>query len=393
VRIQLRRGLDANRINFLLASGEPGWTTDTKKLYIGDGVTFGGIEVGGAGSGGGLASLLNAFYNPTFRIAQRGIFRSSLALNDYIADRWSKRVTGVSSPDIGAHSTLNGNAALEALGINFMVRININSIGAAGIGNSTYFSQVVDFFEFPELQGKPSTFSIWIRNEHATIAQPLAIRLEDGTTTSTLEILAPAVGSLPGAAFTRYSVTLPNVAGEMRAQVFLAGGTNDGFSANFSPAATGNISLAGAQLSATNAPIAFVHPRSPIEERQRCLAFYQKSYRSNITAGGPAATDMNTPDGQVWRNVHNDGGLAVFRGLSINFPVQFRNTPGVQVYDKLGQAGRVDGYLDAFTYQGSMVTNFRGTSDKGAIFTPINGLGLPVNGIGFHWVAEYSPDF
>lgn len=52
---RVRRGLEANRTSFTPALGEPVFTTDTKKLYIGDGVTPGGIPVdtGGGGGGGG----------------------------------------------------------------------------------------------------------------------------------------------------------------------------------------------------------------------------------------------------------------------------------------------------------------------------------------------------
>lgn len=42
---QIRRGLDADRIGIVFQDGEPVYSKDTKKLYIGDGVTPGGILV------------------------------------------------------------------------------------------------------------------------------------------------------------------------------------------------------------------------------------------------------------------------------------------------------------------------------------------------------------
>lgn len=42
-KILFRRGNDADRQNTILASGEPGWTLDTSRLYIGDGRTPGGL--------------------------------------------------------------------------------------------------------------------------------------------------------------------------------------------------------------------------------------------------------------------------------------------------------------------------------------------------------------
>lgn len=41
-KMLLRRGNDSDRKQTVLASGEPGWTLDTKRLWIGDGVTPGG---------------------------------------------------------------------------------------------------------------------------------------------------------------------------------------------------------------------------------------------------------------------------------------------------------------------------------------------------------------
>jgi len=42
-KLLFRRGNDSDRKQTILASGEPGWTLDTKRLWIGDGVTPGGV--------------------------------------------------------------------------------------------------------------------------------------------------------------------------------------------------------------------------------------------------------------------------------------------------------------------------------------------------------------
>ena len=42
-KIQVRRGTNAERLTVTLDQGEPAWTTDTKRIYFGDGVTVGGI--------------------------------------------------------------------------------------------------------------------------------------------------------------------------------------------------------------------------------------------------------------------------------------------------------------------------------------------------------------
>ena len=53
--LQIRRGTDAERQLFIPLQGEIIFTTDTKKLYVGDGTTVGGIAVDTTGDGGGGA--------------------------------------------------------------------------------------------------------------------------------------------------------------------------------------------------------------------------------------------------------------------------------------------------------------------------------------------------
>ena len=44
--LKLRRGTNAERLTITPLLGEPIWTTDTKRMYIGDGITVGGVAVG-----------------------------------------------------------------------------------------------------------------------------------------------------------------------------------------------------------------------------------------------------------------------------------------------------------------------------------------------------------
>jgi hypothetical protein len=46
LKILFRQGTDNERRNIIFNSGEPAFTTDTKRLFIGDGVTTGGILAG-----------------------------------------------------------------------------------------------------------------------------------------------------------------------------------------------------------------------------------------------------------------------------------------------------------------------------------------------------------
>jgi hypothetical protein len=47
LKLLVRRGMDADRQKIVLSEGELGYTTDTNRLYVGDGQTTGGILVGG----------------------------------------------------------------------------------------------------------------------------------------------------------------------------------------------------------------------------------------------------------------------------------------------------------------------------------------------------------
>lgn len=56
-KIQVRRGTDAQRQGVVFDQGELVWTIDTKKLYVGDGETAGGIEAWSAADALGLVSV------------------------------------------------------------------------------------------------------------------------------------------------------------------------------------------------------------------------------------------------------------------------------------------------------------------------------------------------
>lgn len=46
IKLLFRRGTDTERQSVVFSLGEPGFTTDTNRLFIGDGVTTGGIPIG-----------------------------------------------------------------------------------------------------------------------------------------------------------------------------------------------------------------------------------------------------------------------------------------------------------------------------------------------------------
>lgn len=55
--LRIRQGLESDRESFTPASGELIYTTDQKEVWVGDGLTPGGIAVSGGGGGGGATTL------------------------------------------------------------------------------------------------------------------------------------------------------------------------------------------------------------------------------------------------------------------------------------------------------------------------------------------------
>lgn len=56
VKIKVRRGTDSDRKRVILDEGEVGFTTDTQRLYIGDGNTLGGVNIANKFLGRGSVS-------------------------------------------------------------------------------------------------------------------------------------------------------------------------------------------------------------------------------------------------------------------------------------------------------------------------------------------------
>jgi len=52
--LKIRRGTDSQRGGITFAAGEIIWTTNTHKLYVGDGVTAGGIDIAAQLGGVGI---------------------------------------------------------------------------------------------------------------------------------------------------------------------------------------------------------------------------------------------------------------------------------------------------------------------------------------------------
>ena len=78
--LQFRRGTDSDRLTITPVVGEPVFTTDTKKIFVGDGATVGGIEVTGTDSAA-VTGLIDSAY---IQARQADIFRDSAFITNIV---------------------------------------------------------------------------------------------------------------------------------------------------------------------------------------------------------------------------------------------------------------------------------------------------------------------
>lgn len=119
-KIQFRRGTTVQRANTVLGQGEPGWDTDQKQLYIGDGVTPGGLSITPG------VSFKNKLINGDFRFAQRGTSQSTDGYGS--VDRWRVASAGSSTYTVSRQvQTPGALATLGAYESGFYAQIVVNS--------------------------------------------------------------------------------------------------------------------------------------------------------------------------------------------------------------------------------------------------------------------------
>ena len=78
--LQFRRGTDSDRLTITPVVGEPVFTSDTNKLFVGDGSTVGGIEVTGTDSAA-VTGIIDSAY---IQARQADIFRDSAFISNVI---------------------------------------------------------------------------------------------------------------------------------------------------------------------------------------------------------------------------------------------------------------------------------------------------------------------
>ena len=190
--LQIRRGTEAQRATLTGVAGELLYTTDTKKLYVGDGVTAGGTEV--ALTGAEIKSLYEAEANAftdtkntkldgietgaTATPAQAGhnvIINGSMVLdqrnagaslanvsnNAFITDRFQYNRAG-----LGITAVFTASQSTDApTGFQNSLKFDTTTAQTLGTTGGTYFgiSHKVEGFNMSDLSGNTATLSFSVK--------------------------------------------------------------------------------------------------------------------------------------------------------------------------------------------------------------------------------------
>lgn len=133
-KILLRKGTDLQRQSFTLSQAELGFTTDTERLFIGDGSTVGGIPVSiknwGVVSAPGdlinLAAQVNdiAFYNSA-TYCLTALPASILSNWGIIAGASNGTVTSV---EVGDYLNIDGNTSVKSFTQSGSIQLEVNNL-------------------------------------------------------------------------------------------------------------------------------------------------------------------------------------------------------------------------------------------------------------------------
>jgi hypothetical protein len=128
--LRIRRGTDAQRQQITPDEGELIFTTNTQKLYLGDGVTQGGINIGQTLAGTGLVfdSITQTLQATGSGGSGGGINSVSADLNPALGGNLnlnSRNITGT------GNISINGSLSVAGLGANLV----LNSYNITGTGN------------------------------------------------------------------------------------------------------------------------------------------------------------------------------------------------------------------------------------------------------------------
>lgn len=216
-KIQVRRGSAIDRAATTFDNGEPVWDTVNKRLFMGDGVTQGGVDIAPP-----VISFKNKIINGNFDVWQRGV---SFGNNVYTADRFA---TGnVGSSTVATQQLFTIGQTLVPFNPKYFLRNVITSV--AGAGNISYISQKIE--SVYTFAGQTITLSFWAKSD---ASRPMAFEFEQqmGTGGSPSgPVNGFAVGKVnlttTWQKFT-FTATMPSISGKV-----LGTNNNDNLNLNF----------------------------------------------------------------------------------------------------------------------------------------------------------------
>lgn len=186
--LQIRRGTDTERQGVVFALGELVYTTNTQKLYVGDGLTMGGVDIM-ANMAGAVASVngqVGAVELDTSMIDENNnlYFTGERAISAVGNDlsRVGSTHTGISFTFTGGHITAVVDT--NATGINNVVEdttpqlggdLDLNSNDISGVGTIDIIGSINSTGNLSTSEGTISTADLTITNATitSTVAKPL----------------------------------------------------------------------------------------------------------------------------------------------------------------------------------------------------------------------------
>jgi hypothetical protein len=237
--LQIRRGIESQRTGVIFDEGEISWTTDTKKLYVGDGTTAGGINVVASAAGTGLTwdsgtqtlNFSGAGLGLTTDVVTEGVTygriyftnaRAKTAVSSMFTTLGTAPVTGnVTGAISPSQITVSGGTS----GMNPYIPFTVTGTGGQGLTAGTYYVCTI------------------VDATHVTLSSTLLLA-QAGTaiasfTTGSITGTAYSAGGGGGDVYFTYNPTTQT----MSANVTLDGVGITSVSGDTSPALGGNLNI------------------------------------------------------------------------------------------------------------------------------------------------------
>lgn len=198
-KIQVRRGVEANRGGITPSAGEILWITDTKRVYIGDGLTPGGIDIFSvlgdaiyvdAGTGAGQVLILDS----SGKVPSSALPSLSIGEPFEVASQSAMLALNAQAGDIAIRSDLNQTFILKTAPANVLsnwillrtptdVVLSVNGKTGAltitkndvGLGNVTNESKS-SMFNSPAFTGTPTVPTQAISQNNTRVANTAWVR-------------------------------------------------------------------------------------------------------------------------------------------------------------------------------------------------------------------------